>query len=135
MNQSQLVKFDVVRNESEQLIDNSVILLILPVISSYGTAYEIPHGTDEVLNLTENNRRVMTAETERIAHRTLHIALLRLVERQIESGVDFGIEVFVVDRRGNHTVVDRKDAGQRLDSTGSPNRCPVMDLVDEILTS
>ena len=77
----------------------------------------------------------MTAETERIAHRTLHIALLRLVERQIESGVDFGIEVFVVDRRGNHTVVDRKDAGQRLDSTGSTNRCPVMDLVDEILTS
>ena len=60
----------------------------------------------------------MTAETERIAHRTLHIALLRLVERQIESGVDFGIEVFVVDRRGNHTVVDRTDAGQRLASTG-----------------
>ena len=46
------------------------------------------------------------------------IGVFSLVERQIESGVDFGIEVFVVDRRGNHTVVDRKDAGQRLDSTG-----------------
>ena len=42
----------------------------------------------------------MTAETERIAHRTLHIALLRLVERQIESGVDFGGH--------NSTVIFRK---------------------------
>ena len=129
MNQSQLVKFDVVRNESEQLIDNSVILLILPVISSYGTAYEIPHGTDEVLNLTENNRRVMTAETERIAHRTLHIALLRLVERQIESGVDFGIV------GGITPLLIAKMQASASTAPAAPNRCPVMDLVDEILTS
>lgn len=124
MNQSQLVKFDVVRNESEQLIDNSVILLILPVISSYGTAYEIPHGTDEVLNLTENNRRVMTAETERIAHRTLHIALLRLVERQIESGVDFGIEVFVVDRRGITPLLIAKMQASASTAPAAPTGAP-----------
>lgn len=135
MNQSQLVKFDVVRNESEQLIDNSVILLILPVISSYGTAYEIPHGTDEVLNLTENNRRVMTAETERIAHRTLHIALLRLVERQIESGSISGSRFSLLIVGGITPLLIAKMQASASTAPAAPNRCPVMDLVDEILTS
>ena len=133
MNQSQLVKFDVVRNESEQLIDNSVILLILPVISSYGTAYEIPHGTDEVLNLTENNRRVMTAETERIAQRAFHVALLRLVQRQVQVRSISGSRFSQLMVGGTTPCVMAKMQASASAAPAAPSRCPVIDLVEEIL--
>ena len=46
MNQSQLVKLDVVRDEPEHVIDNSVIRLIPPEVPSKGAQYEIKHGPD-----------------------------------------------------------------------------------------
>ena len=53
----------------------------------------------------------MTAETERIAQRAFHVALLRLVQRQVQVRVDLRIEILAVDGRGNHAVRNGEDAG------------------------
>ena len=59
----------------------------------------------------------MTAETERIAQRAFHVALLRLVQRQVQVRVDLRIEILAVDGRGNHAVRNGEDAGPFNSST------------------
>ena len=131
MNQSQLIKFDVVRNESEQIVDDAVIRLVPPEIPPQRTQQKIDHGTDTIntLALAEYDRGVVASETERIAQRALHVARLRLVEREVQPGVDLRIEILAVDRGGHHAVRDGEDAGQRFDGSGSTQQ------VDEMLMS
>ena len=60
----------------------------------------------------------MPAETERVAQRAFHDALLRLEQRQVQDRHDLPIEKLPQDARGNHAVRNGEDAGQRLGGSG-----------------
>ena len=90
------------------------MLFVGAEITSQGTQQEIEHGSSKsLLALAKDDRRVVTAETERIAQSHLHLTLLRLVERQIEFGVDLGIGGGGNDGGGGVGVGGGVGAGRR----------------------
>ena len=81
MNQSQLIKLDVIGANPEYIVYYSIIHAVTAKMSQERTTNEIKHSRRKFKRVllsyfTEQNRRVMTTETERIAHRIAHITLL-----------------------------------------------------------
>ncbi len=99
------------------------MLFVGAEITSQGTQQEIEHGSSKsLLALAKDDRRVVTAETERIAQSHLHLTLLRLVERQIEFGVDLGIEVAAIDGGGTTPCVMAKMQASASTAPAAPSR-------------
>ena len=60
----------------------------------------------------------MAAEAERVAHCNPHVAFLGRVQREVDTCVDIGVAVEIVDGGRNHPFGNRHDAGEGLYCTG-----------------
>ena len=56
------------------------------------------------LHLTENDGRVMTSETKRVAKCATYLAMLCHAECKVKFVVNLGINLLDVDCRGNHAT-------------------------------
>lgn len=78
-------------------------------------------GSGLLLVFLHDDGCVVSAETEYVAQCSTYGTLLRLVEGEVELGVDRGIDVVVgmVDCRGHYVLFDGLDAEYGLKCAGS----------------
>lgn len=83
--------------KTQQIVQGTDKLLFLCVRQDMQPEKGLDHEEGSGLVLPDDDGGVVSAETERVAQRGVHSALLRLVEREVEFGVKSGIVREVVD--------------------------------------
>lgn len=72
-----------------------------------------------VFILLHDHAGIVTAKTKSVAQRGIYNTLLRFVECEIESRVEFGIVGKMIDGRGDVVIQNTHDAGDGFDNAGS----------------